>query len=81
MKKFLLCFALSQALLLFPIVQTATAACTFSSSGTSNGECYNIDYTYSCNGKDGDQTVSCGGSYGGCDWGDVTVFYQTSTCE
>lgn len=80
MKKVLFSLILGLSVFLFPLAQTALADCTFSSSGSSNGSCWNITFSYSCDGRNGDAIESCAGSYGGCDWGDVTVYYSTFTC-
>lgn len=82
MKKFFFSFVMGITLFLFPLSQIAYADCTFSSSGSSSGQCWNINYSYSCDGRNGDPVESCGGSYGGCDWGDGTsAYYSTSSCS
>lgn len=82
MKKYILSFVLGFTCFLFPLAQIAQAACTYSASGSSSGQCWELNYSYSCDGRNGDPLESCSGSYGGCDWGDGTSsYYSTSSCS
>ncbi|HMS38947.1 MAG TPA: hypothetical protein PKE69_01885 [Pyrinomonadaceae bacterium] len=80
MKKYLLSFVLGQLFLLVPLVQVVSANCSFSVSGSSSGSCWNASASYSCDGTNGDPSFNCSANYGGCDWGNVSVFYFTGTC-
>lgn len=80
MKKYMLSFLLGLWALLFPLVQIAMADCSFSMSGSSSGSCWNVSVSYSCDGTNGDPTFNCTASYGGCDWGNVSVYYYTGAC-
>ena len=76
----MLSFLFGQLLLLVPLAGTAGANCTVTMSGSSSGNCASMEYSYSCDGTNGDPLESCSGGFGFCDWGDVTAFWSYDTC-
>jgi len=59
-----------------PLLAVNAQDCTFSMNGSSQGDCFDVTMSFSC-----DDGVSCVINYGGCDWGDVSVIYYHGTCD
>jgi hypothetical protein len=81
MKKFILTFGLAQVFLLLSLVQIVRADCSYNQSCSSSGDCAHCSATISCDGTNGDLEYSCTANWGGCDWGDVSVYYYNLVCN
>lgn len=62
-------------LFVFPL-RISAQDCSFSSTGSTNGDCVDATLTITC-----DDGLECSFAFGGCDWGDVSSTYFTGSCN